>query len=123
MTGQPKLELVPGARADDVASPCVNVCRMDELSGLCEGCLRTIDEIASHAAGVNNEIVGQAARDLFADAQAMLKRIIDEKWFTAKGVVGFWPARADGDDIIVFADETRDAEIARFHTQIGRAHV
>lgn len=65
---------------------------------------------------LDDEIVGQAARDLFADAQAMLKRIIDEKWFTAKGVVGFWPARADGDDIIVFADEARDAEIARFHT-------
>ena len=65
---------------------------------------------------LDDEIVGQAARDLFADAQAMLKRIIDEKWFTAKGVVGFWPARADGDDIIIFADEARDAEIARFHT-------
>ena len=46
----------------------------------------------------------------------MLKRIIDEKWFTAKGVVGFWPARADGDDVIVFADEGRDTEVARFHT-------
>lgn len=65
---------------------------------------------------LEDEIVGEAARDLFADAQVMLKRIIDEKWFTAKGVVGFWPARADGDDVIVFADENRDAEIARFHT-------
>ncbi|WP_295216970.1 methionine synthase [uncultured Brevundimonas sp.] len=65
---------------------------------------------------LDDEIVGEAARDLFADAQVMLKRIIDEKWFTAKGVVGFWPARADGDDIIVFADEGRDKEIARFHT-------
>ncbi|WP_295192374.1 methionine synthase [uncultured Brevundimonas sp.] len=65
---------------------------------------------------LDDEIVGQAARDLFADAQAMLRRIIDEKWFTAKGVVGFWPARADGDDVIVFADEGRDKEIARFHT-------
>lgn len=65
---------------------------------------------------LDDEIVGEAARDLFADAQVMLKRIIDEKWFTAKGVVGFWPARADGDDVIVFADENRDAEIARFHT-------
>jgi 5-methyltetrahydrofolate--homocysteine methyltransferase len=65
---------------------------------------------------LDDEIVGQAARDLFADAQVMLKRIIDEKWFTAKGVVGFWPARADGDDIAVFADEARDSEIARFHT-------
>lgn len=65
---------------------------------------------------LDDEIVGEAARDLFADAQAMLKRIVDEKWFTAKGVVGFWPARADGDDVIVFSDENRDAEIARFHT-------
>jgi predicted Fe-S protein YdhL (DUF1289 family) len=46
MSGKPKLELVAGGRPDDVASPCVNVCRMDERSGLCEGCFRTIDEIA-----------------------------------------------------------------------------
>ena len=65
---------------------------------------------------LEDEIVGEAAQDLFKDAQAMLKRIIDEKWFTAKGVVGFWPARADGDDIAVYADETRAEEIARFHT-------
>jgi 5-methyltetrahydrofolate--homocysteine methyltransferase len=68
---------------------------------------------------LDDEIVGDAARDLFEDAKLMLKRIIDEKWFTAKGVVGFWPARADGDDVIVFADESRDAEIARFHTTIS----
>lgn len=65
---------------------------------------------------LEDEIVGEAAQDLFKDAQAMLKRIIDEKWFTAKGVVGFWPARADGDDIAVYADESRSDEIARFHT-------
>jgi len=65
---------------------------------------------------LEDEIVGEAARDLFADAQVMLKRIIDEKWFTAKGVVGFWPARADGDDVIVFTDEGRETEVARFHT-------
>jgi 5-methyltetrahydrofolate--homocysteine methyltransferase len=65
---------------------------------------------------LEDEIVGEAAQDLFKDAQAMLKRIIDEKWFTAKGVVGFWPARADGDDIAVYADEDRAEEIARFHT-------
>ncbi|MGQ3041194.1 MAG: methionine synthase [Brevundimonas sp.] len=64
---------------------------------------------------LDDEIVGDAARDLFKDAQAMLKRIIDEKWFTAKGVVGFWPANARGDDIVVWTDETRTAEAARFH--------
>ncbi|RZJ44617.1 MAG: methionine synthase, partial [Brevundimonas sp.] len=65
---------------------------------------------------LEDEIVGEAARDLFQDAKAMLKRIIDERWFTAKGVVGFWPAQAVGDDVVVYADETRGAEIARFHT-------
>jgi 5-methyltetrahydrofolate--homocysteine methyltransferase len=65
---------------------------------------------------LEDEIVGEAAKDLFRDAQAMLKRIIDEKWFTAKGVVGFWPAQAVGDDIAVYADEDRAEEIARFHT-------
>lgn len=65
---------------------------------------------------LEDEIVGQAAKDLFEDAQVMLKQIVAEKWFTAKGVVGFWPARADGDDVIVFSDESRAEEIARFHT-------
>jgi len=65
---------------------------------------------------LEDEIVGEAAQDLFRDAQAMLKRIIDEKWFTARGVVGFWPAQAVGDDIAVYADDSRDEEIARFHT-------
>jgi 5-methyltetrahydrofolate--homocysteine methyltransferase len=65
---------------------------------------------------LEDEIVGEAARDLFKDAQAMLKRIVDEKWFTARGVVGFWPANADGDDIVVWADDDRSDEIARFHT-------
>ena len=65
---------------------------------------------------LDDEIVGEAARDLFKDAQGMLKRIVEEKWFTAKGVVGFWPANAVGDDIAVYADETRTTEIARFHT-------
>ncbi|HUH22655.1 MAG TPA: vitamin B12 dependent-methionine synthase activation domain-containing protein, partial [Brevundimonas sp.] len=65
---------------------------------------------------LEDEIVGEAAKDLFKDAQAMLKRIIAEKWFTARGVVGFWPAQAVGDDIAVYADESRAEEIARFHT-------
>ncbi|CAL1692047.1 Methionine synthase [Brevundimonas subvibrioides] len=65
---------------------------------------------------LEDEIVGQAATDLFADAKVMLKQIVDEKWFTARGVVGFWPANAVGDDVAVYADESRTEEIARFHT-------
>jgi 5-methyltetrahydrofolate--homocysteine methyltransferase len=64
---------------------------------------------------LEDEIVGEAATDLFRDAQAMLKRIVEEKWYTAKGVVGFWPANARGDDIVVWADESRTEELARFH--------
>ena len=64
---------------------------------------------------LEDEIVGEAARDLFKDAQAMLRRIIEERWFTARGVVGFWPANARGDDIVVWADEGRTQELARFH--------
>jgi len=74
---------------------------------------------------LEDEVVGEAARDLFGDAQEMLKRIIAEKWFTARGVVGFWPANAVGDDIVVWTDEGRTEELARFHTlrqQIKKAN-
>lgn len=46
MSSKPKLEVIAGGRADEVPSPCINVCRMDEATGFCEGCLRTLDEIA-----------------------------------------------------------------------------
>jgi len=59
---------------------------------------------------------GNAATALYEDAQAMLRRIAEEKWLTANGVVGFWPANAAGDDIAVFADEARKAPIATLHT-------
>ncbi|SNY94392.1 methionine synthase (B12-dependent) [Cohaesibacter sp. ES.047] len=58
---------------------------------------------------------GEAATSLFNDAQAMLKRIVEEKWLTARAVIGLWPANAVGDDIAVFADEARSEEAARFH--------
>ena len=59
---------------------------------------------------------GAAARALFDDAQAMLKRIIDEQWFTPKAVVGFWPAAQVGDDIHLFADDSRATPIATLFT-------
>jgi 5-methyltetrahydrofolate--homocysteine methyltransferase len=59
---------------------------------------------------------GAAARSLFDDAQAMLSRIIDERWFQPKAVVGFWPATASGDDIELFADDSRAAPIATLYT-------
>ncbi len=59
---------------------------------------------------------GPAARELFANAQELLKKIVDEKLFSAQGVYGFYPANSDGDDIIVYADVTRTKELARLHT-------
>ena len=50
---------------------------------------------------LDDAIVGRQARELFADAQAMLKRIVDEKWLRAKAVIGLFPAQAAGDDVIV----------------------
>jgi 5-methyltetrahydrofolate--homocysteine methyltransferase len=59
---------------------------------------------------------GPAARALFADARAMLKRMIAEKWVTARAVIGFWPANSSGDDIEVYADEGRTERLATFHS-------
>src|SRR5690606_32675213 len=67
--------------------------------------------------------VGEAARALFADAQAMLKQMVAERWLTANAVVGFWPANAEGDDIVVWNDEVRREERARLFSlrqQIAR---
>jgi 5-methyltetrahydrofolate--homocysteine methyltransferase len=60
--------------------------------------------------------VGEVARSLYDDARKMLDRIIQEKWFTARATIGFWPANAQGDDILVYADETRKTPIGTLHT-------
>ncbi|MCZ4255214.1 methionine synthase [Sulfitobacter sp. G21635-S1] len=65
---------------------------------------------------LEDEKQGEAARALFADARQMLKRIIDEKWFGPRAVVGFWPANARGDDIQLFTDSSRSGDLARLHT-------
>jgi 5-methyltetrahydrofolate--homocysteine methyltransferase len=56
-----------------------------------------------------------AAKPLYDDALAMLDKIVAERWFRPKAVVGFWPAHADGDDVVVYADETRTEERGRLH--------
>jgi 5-methyltetrahydrofolate--homocysteine methyltransferase len=62
---------------------------------------------------LDDPVVGQAARTLWHDAQAMLERLVGEKWLTAKGVAAIWPVRREGDDILVFADEGRETLLAR----------
>lgn len=64
---------------------------------------------------LQDEVVGEAARDLFKDAQAMLKGLIDNKRLKAQGVVGFWPAAQQNlNDVALFEDESREQQIARF---------
>jgi 5-methyltetrahydrofolate--homocysteine methyltransferase len=65
---------------------------------------------------LDDEKQGAAARQLFDDAQAMLKRIITEKWFAPKAAVGFWPAARVGDDIRLFADDGRETSLATLFT-------
>jgi 5-methyltetrahydrofolate--homocysteine methyltransferase len=65
---------------------------------------------------LEDEKQGEAARSLFKDAQAMLHRIIEGKWFRPKAVIGFWPAGAVGDDVRLFTDDNRDQDLATFFT-------
>ncbi|KKB78017.1 methionine synthase [Devosia soli] len=65
---------------------------------------------------LDDEKQGEVARQLFADAQDMLKRVIAENWFKPRAVVGFWPANAEGDDIRLFTGEDRAKELATLYT-------
>ncbi|PJE20539.1 MAG: methionine synthase, partial [Mycobacterium sp.] len=64
---------------------------------------------------LNNPASGEAARKLYDDAQQMLDTVIKEKWLTANGVIGFFPANAVGDDIEVYTDDTRTEVLTTLH--------
>ena len=105
----------------------------------------TWELIGRYPAILTDEKIGAAAKPLFDDAQAMLKKLIAEGSLKAKGVVGFWPAQSLGDDIVLYKEETRHYVLTSLHTlrqqidrkgggranvalsdfvsQIGRAHV
>ena len=63
----------------------------------------------------NDPQKGVEARKLFDDAQAMLEQAMGEGWLRAQAVYGFFPANGDGDDIVIFEDERREAERVRLH--------
>jgi len=58
---------------------------------------------------------GEAARQLYEDAQGMLKQLVEERWFNPKAVIGFWPANAVGDDIALYTGESRGEVLATLH--------
>jgi 5-methyltetrahydrofolate--homocysteine methyltransferase len=67
----------------------------------------------NYPAILTDDVVGDSATSLFADAQAMLAQIAAERWLQPKGVIAIWPARRDGDDVLLFADEARANVLAR----------
>ena len=72
--------------------------------------------VGRYPAIFEDDVVGEAAKNLFADAKPMLDRIVQEGLFQASGVVGFWAANSDGDDVILYADDERSGELGRLHT-------
>ncbi|GAO54009.1 methionine synthase [Novosphingobium sp. MD-1] len=59
----------------------------------------------TYPAILDDAVVGESARNLYADARAMLETIVAEKWLTAKAVAGFWPCARHGDDVVLHPDD------------------
>jgi 5-methyltetrahydrofolate--homocysteine methyltransferase len=77
---------------------------------------QTWDLAGPYPAILDDEVVGEQARKVFADAQAMLKKIIEGRWLTANAVIGLYPAnRVNADDIALYADETRQQPVLTWH--------
>ncbi|MEY3880955.1 MAG: hypothetical protein RIQ94_1751, partial [Pseudomonadota bacterium] len=76
---------------------------------------QTWEMAGSYPKILDDHIVGVEARKLFADAQLMLKQIIKEEWLGARAVVGFFPANSDGDDVVVYTDDSRTEVLEILH--------
>ena len=77
---------------------------------------KTWELAGRYPAILNDPKVGDAAQNLYKDAQAMLQRLVGEKWITAKAVIGFWPANAVGDDIELYTNDSRENMMSTLHT-------
>ncbi|MGI9217030.1 MAG: vitamin B12 dependent-methionine synthase activation domain-containing protein, partial [Hydrogenophaga sp.] len=77
---------------------------------------QTWDLAGPYPAILQDEVVGEQARKVFADAQAMLKKMVEGRWLTANAVIGLYPAnRVGADDIALYADETRQQPVLTWH--------
>ncbi len=76
---------------------------------------QTWDLAGPYPAILDDAVVGVEAKKVFADGQAMLKKIIANRWLTANAVVGLYPAQRVGDDIVLYADETRQQKVMTWH--------
>jgi 5-methyltetrahydrofolate--homocysteine methyltransferase len=78
---------------------------------------RTWELAGKHPDILSDPVVGATATSLFADAREMLEKIVAEKWFAPRAVIGFWPANSvDDDDIELYADAARTRRLAVVHT-------
>ncbi|WP_066647269.1 MULTISPECIES: methionine synthase [Sphingomonas] len=74
----------------------------------------------NYPAILTDPVVGESASSLFADAQKMLARIIDEKWLTARGVCGLWPCAREGDDVVIHLDNEDHVRLPFLRQQIAK---
>jgi 5-methyltetrahydrofolate--homocysteine methyltransferase len=63
---------------------------------------------------LDHPVQGPAARELFENGKALLRKLVDGRELRARGVYGLWPANSDGDDLVLWSDSSRNAEVARF---------
>ncbi|MBX3672538.1 MAG: methionine synthase [Burkholderiales bacterium] len=73
------------------------------------------DLVGKYPAILDDAVVGEAARNVFREGQAMLERIVKGRWLTANAVFGIWPANSVGDDIEIYADESRSRVLMTWH--------
>jgi len=76
---------------------------------------QTWDLAGPFPAILEDDVVGDEAKKVFADGQAMLKKIIEGRWLTANAVVGLYPAQRVGDDIVLYADETHQQQVMTWY--------
>ncbi len=75
----------------------------------------------NYPAILQDDVVGESARSLWDDAQAMLDRIVDEKWLTARSVCGLWPCARDGDDITVHPQDEEHIVLPMLRQQVKKS--
>ncbi|MGB0589314.1 MAG: methionine synthase [Myxococcota bacterium] len=108
--GRPKVPARPGVTVIDDVSVEELIASIDWTPFF-----RTWELAGRYPAILDDEVVGEVARELYTDAQAMLKTIVDEAWITPRGVVGLFRAEGDGDDIHCFSESGGATPIATFH--------
>jgi 5-methyltetrahydrofolate--homocysteine methyltransferase len=136
--GRTQSELVPIATARDNAfeadmnlkpptpkQPGVHVFREWDLNELREiidwtPFFRAWELAGNYPAILEDKIVGESARSLFADAQAMLDKVIAEKWLVARAVVGLWPCRRESDDVILHLEDESHVKLPFLRQQIAK---